>query len=70
MLTSCVFFQVGDALLGVLARKFVLLLKVLAPTISKTISWDYNPEDYGPIVPEWSGPSTKEKRSSLQAEFA
>ncbi|KAK1941495.1 hypothetical protein P3T76_007361 [Phytophthora citrophthora] len=62
--------MLGDALLGQFARMFVVLLDVLMPTISKTITWDYNPEDYGPIVPEWSGPSTKEKRSSLQAEFA
>ncbi|KAG3087691.1 hypothetical protein PC122_g8735 [Phytophthora cactorum] len=38
--------------------------------MSKSISWDYNPEDVGPIVPEWGGPSAYEKRSSRPAEFA
>ncbi|KAL3670410.1 hypothetical protein V7S43_004729 [Phytophthora oleae] len=70
MLTSRFLFRLGDALLGQLARMFVFLLDLLAPTMSKTISWDYNPEDVGPIVPEWSGPSAKEKRSSRQAEHA
>ncbi|ETO71592.1 hypothetical protein F444_12094 [Phytophthora nicotianae P1976] len=62
--------RMGDALLGQFARMFVLLLGFLAPSMSKNISWEYNTEDVGPIVPEWGGPSASEKRSSRPAEFA
>ncbi|KAG3014694.1 hypothetical protein PC123_g12559 [Phytophthora cactorum] len=60
--------RMGDALLGKFARMFVLVLGFLSPSMSKSISWDYNPEDVGPIVPEWGGPSAYEKRRP--AEFA
>ncbi|KAG6969094.1 hypothetical protein JG687_00003416 [Phytophthora cactorum] len=43
--------RMGDALLGKFARMFVLVLGFLSPSMSKSISWDYNPEDVGPIVP-------------------
>ncbi|OWY97762.1 hypothetical protein PHMEG_00031626 [Phytophthora megakarya] len=62
--------RMGDALLGQFARAFVLLFSFLAPAMSKNISWEYNTDDVGPIVPEWGGPSANEKRSSRQAEFA
>ncbi|KAF4041797.1 hypothetical protein GN244_ATG05833 [Phytophthora infestans] len=64
------FVRMGDALLGQLARVFVLSLGFLSPTMSKNISWDYNPEDVGPIVPEWGGPSASEKRDFRLAKFA
>ncbi|KAL4171495.1 hypothetical protein KRP22_009590 [Phytophthora ramorum] len=46
--------QMGDALLGWLARAFVLVAVYLAPTMTKGFSWDYSDEEMGPLVPEWS----------------
>ncbi|EGZ22272.1 hypothetical protein PHYSODRAFT_330102 [Phytophthora sojae] len=68
--SPCFIVQVGDALLGHSARVFVALLDFLAPSMSKNISWDYNPEDVGPIVPEWSGLAPDAKRDYPRAEFA
>ncbi|OWY98143.1 hypothetical protein PHMEG_00031161 [Phytophthora megakarya] len=46
------FAQTGDALLGQLARVVVLVLALLAPTtVAKSICWDYNDEEMGPLVP-------------------
>ncbi|KAK1941493.1 hypothetical protein P3T76_007359 [Phytophthora citrophthora] len=43
--------QVGDALLGQLARVFVLFVALLIPTMAKSICWDYSDEEMGPLVP-------------------
>ncbi|KAE9342156.1 hypothetical protein PF008_g10292 [Phytophthora fragariae] len=41
----------GDALLGQLARAFVLIAVQLAPTTASSISWDYSDEEMDPLVP-------------------
>ncbi|EGZ22270.1 hypothetical protein PHYSODRAFT_447630, partial [Phytophthora sojae] len=49
--TPCPVVEMGDALLGQLARAFVLIAVHLAPTMAKSISWDYGEEEMGPLVP-------------------
>jgi len=50
-LSPCPLVQMGDALLGQLARVLVLLAVQLAPAMAKSISWDYSDEEMGPLVP-------------------
>ncbi|ETN06289.1 hypothetical protein PPTG_23350 [Phytophthora nicotianae INRA-310] len=46
----------ADALLGQLVRGLIRVVTVIAPTLSTSITWDYNDEEVGPIVPvsTWS----------------
>lgn len=72
-LTTCPLVQMGDALLGQLARALVLLVALAAPTtMAKDICWDYSDEDMGPLVPEWSSEPRNNffNWSARQAEFA
>ncbi|KAL3670408.1 Methylenetetrahydrofolate dehydrogenase [NAD(+)] [Phytophthora oleae] len=64
--------QVGDALLGQLARAFVLVVALLIPTMANSICWDYSDEEMGPLVPEWSSESDTNffNWSARRAEFA
>ncbi|KAE9009727.1 hypothetical protein PF010_g10543 [Phytophthora fragariae] len=70
--TTCPLVQMGDALLGQLARAFVLIAIQLAPTTASSISWDYSDEEMDPLVPEWSSePDTNFSNwSARRAEFA
>lgn len=71
LLTTCPLLQLGDALLGMLARGFVLLCVHLLPDMAKSISWDYNHEEMVPLVPEWSEPDTNGYNwTRRRAEFA
>ncbi|KAG3157611.1 hypothetical protein PI126_g8230 [Phytophthora idaei] len=48
--------EFADALLGQLVRGLIRILTVIAPTMSKSVTWDYNDEEVVPIVPvsTWS----------------
>ncbi|KAG6962260.1 hypothetical protein JG688_00008673 [Phytophthora aleatoria] len=55
-LSPCYMVEFADALLGQLVRGLIRILTVIAPTMSKSVNWDYNDEEVGPIVPvsTWS----------------
>ncbi|KAF1779029.1 hypothetical protein PC129_g2927 [Phytophthora cactorum] len=71
--TPCPLVQMGDVLLGQLARALVLLVAFAAPTtMAKSICWDYSDEEMGPLVPEWSSEPDNSffNWSFRRAEFA